>query len=461
MRQGAHASSLPVTWRERLLLAGVFVLPLVCWPGLDRPFSTPKLWLLAGLAVVQTAAQLRSRAATAWFDQLAWPWVLWLAALGLSAVVAPSVSFYALLVAVLPLPLFFAVHGGHVDVERLLRTLAWASALESAIVLLQWLGADPLRALAWMPDVSGSARMRVYGTLGNPDFVAAWLCGTLPLVVIPPGGWRRLRALALLLLQLLAILATGSRVLLLALVATLAVLALARPRSRVWWVAALPVAALVVWLSPARPLGVTVQGRYYLVRVTGAHLAGVPVTGYGPGSFAGKFAGWQVQWFRQHRTGPPQFAGRVDHAHNDYLEFWVEYGPVGFFAFLILAGWLIVHAWPPAPRIRVVALAGAASLLVIALVDFPFHRPAEWALAWLLLAASVPPPARTAANRESLRKKSGAVKDIEAGVRHDENPSALILGEPDAGARHSVGLAGLVDDLPIFGRRVDRPAEDG
>jgi hypothetical protein len=31
------------------------------------------------------------------------------------------------------------------------------------------------------------------------------------------------------------------------------------------------------------------------------------------------------------------------------------------------------------------ALAGAAALAAMACVDFPFHRPAEWALLWLLL----------------------------------------------------------------------------
>jgi O-antigen ligase len=392
-----RASNTPPTWSERVLLAGVFLLPLVCWPGLDRPFSTPKVWLLAGLALVVLLgavsdhleagcpAATRPRA----LDAIGWPILAWLAALGLSAAVAPFPSLDALLVAVLPVPVFLAIRAGHLDARRLVRAIVWASVLQSAIAVLQWAGFDPLRVPGWIPDVSGAARMRVYGTFGNPNFVAAWLCATLPLVV-PRSARRAVLAAAASVLQVAAILATGSRVVLLSLPVVLAVMVLARVRPRTWWLAALPIAASVLWLSPARPLGDTIEGRYYLARVTAAHLAEVPIAGKGPGAFVAAFAGWQVQWLRQHGTEPAarRFAGPIDHAHNDYLEFWVEYGPVGFVSFLVLSGWLVKRSWPPRAWTQVVALAGAASLSVTALVDFPFHRPAEWALGWMLLAVA-------------------------------------------------------------------------
>ncbi len=76
--------------------------------------------------------------------------------------------------------------------------------------------------------------------------------------------------------------------------------------------------------------------------------------------------------------GPDARLQPVDHAHNDYVEFWVEYGPLGLAAFATLCGWL---AWR-ARRSRLPAAVAAAlgALLAVALVDFPFHRPAEWAL---------------------------------------------------------------------------------
>jgi O-antigen ligase len=133
----------------------------------------------------------------------------------------------------------------------------------------------------------------------------------------------------------------------------------------------------LLWVSPARTLVTTIHGRLYLATVTATHLREVPLAGYGPGSFELKFAGWQDAWLREHREDA-RFAGPVDHAHDDYLEFWVEYGPLGLGAFLLLCGWLLVRAGRVRPPDG--TLGALAALVAIACVDFPFHRPAEWAL---------------------------------------------------------------------------------
>ena len=354
-----------------LLSAGILLLPLVCWPGLQHPFSTPKIILLACLDLLAAALYLSRKPRPAGPE---WPWLAWLAALSLSALLAPFVSLGALLLAVLPAPLCMAVRRGLLAPDRVRWALLWGSAVESALVLLQYGGLDPLRWLGWQAEIFANPRMRVYGTLGNPDFVAAWLCATLPLA--------RGAAMAL---QLAAILATGSRVFLLALPAAAVVLALRRARgAKWWWLAGLPVAAALLWLSPARPLAETVQGRLYLARVAASHWREIPPFGYGPGSFEAQFARWQVEWIREH--GRARFAGDVDHAHNDYLEILVEYGPIGLCAFLGLWGWLMAKGW--ALESSRGAWGGVAVLLAIACVDFPFHRPAEWALYWLLLGMS-------------------------------------------------------------------------
>ena len=217
--------------------------------------------------------------------------------------------------------------------------------------------------------------MRVYGTLGNPDFVAAWLCATLPLYA---GVRRRKYALMGLALQLAAIFATGSRVFVLTLPVAAVLLALRSAHLKRWWFVGLPVAAALLLVSPARPLSVTLQGRLYLASVTAGHWRQIPLLGFGPGSFETRSATWQGE------EGDPRFAGPLDHAHNDYLELWVEYGPLGLCAFLALCGWLMARAWCVRSG-AAGAWAGVASLLAIACVDFPFHRPAEWGLYWLLL----------------------------------------------------------------------------
>jgi hypothetical protein len=235
--------------------------------------------------------------------------------------------------------------------------------------------------------------MRMYGTLGNPNFVAAWCCATLPFcwreISCAAPGWPRVLRWAAAALQILAILATGSRVF--ALVVPLQACAVLlfgnRRRGLVWASTLMAAAAFLLWLSPARPLSTTIQGRLHLVRV-GAGEWGGPVAGYGPGSFETQFGRWQVAWLRAHSDpASVRFAGVVDHAHNDYLEFLMEYGPVGTGVFLALCGWAGVQAWRrragPLGSVHWAAATGAASLLAIAAVDFPFHRPAEWSLLWL------------------------------------------------------------------------------
>jgi putative inorganic carbon (hco3(-)) transporter len=358
-----------------LIPAAIVLLPLACWPGVVRPFSVPKLWWIAAVDVLvavqclrrgpSLVSRLRSGALPAW------PWLAWIAVVSLGAARSSYLSPEAFLLLVLPLPLYLA--GGDTA-----RALCIGSAIESAIVVLQFVHRDPFLWLGWQPEASASSRMRVYGTLGNPDFVAAWLCATLPLCALTRAGIGRAAFVAL---QVAAIFCTGSRVFLLAVPAAALATLLYSRRLSAWWLTALPVMAAIVWLSPARPLGATVQGRLRLARVTVAHLHEVPIAGYGAGSFEIMFDRWRRAWRRDHPPGSAP-TGPVDHAHNDYLELWVEYGPIALVAFLVLCGWLFAgarHADAPAG-----AVAALAALLAVACVDFPFHRPAEWALLFVV-----------------------------------------------------------------------------
>jgi putative inorganic carbon (hco3(-)) transporter len=347
------------------------------------------MWVLAVLAACCGAA-LAFRPAKRAGARIAgiggaWPVLAGLAAISASALIAPYVSLRSLLLAALPAPLALAARAGAISEGRLRRALLWGSAVESAIACLQYAGFDPLQILGWHPEAFAGARMRVYGTMGNPAFVAAWLCATLPLYADAlPAARRRWFVWAGLALQAAAIFATGSRVLLLALPAALAVMTARSRRIGVWWLAAAPVLAALLIASPARPLGVTVEGRLHLARIAAAHWREIPAFGFGPGAFELEFAGWQEQWIRA--SGSRRFAGPVDHAHNDVLEFLVEYGPAGVGVCLLTGVWFAARAWRKRPRSAAAgAWGGLASLAAIALVDFPLHRPAEWALFCLFL----------------------------------------------------------------------------
>ena len=378
----AHQGDGAIARTRFVLTAGVFFLPLLFWPGIAHPFSSPKLWLLGALDVAAAVLWWSRRWKGESPANVPWQWLLWPATLALSALIAPFASLPALLLAALPLPLCWIAQQDSELAPRLRQALVAGSVAESVLVLLQYSGLDPLSLSGWHGEALSGARMRVYGTLGNPDFVAAWLCATLPLHRPKTrGSWLAVA------LQLAAIAATGSRVFLLAFPASVLVMAWRRGRLSKWWLAGLPVAAVLLWLSPARPLEVTVQGRLYLARVTVSQPVEVPLLGFGPGSFALPFARWQADWLEQHgRKAAGGFAGEVDHAHNDYLELWVEYGPVGALVFLGLAGWWMARNRRMAGGDAHAGIwAGLAALLAVALVDFPLHRPAEWGLYWLML----------------------------------------------------------------------------
>jgi len=359
----------------------IFLLPLACWPNLERPFTTPKIFVLSALALAAAARFLArgSRPGGGWL------WLAWPAALALSALLAPSASPEALLLAALPLPLCWAIREGYLPPESVRRPLLISSLIVSAVLLLQYFNADPLRLLGWRPEVSGAGRMRMYGTFGNPNFAAAWLSATLPLYA---GAAMRRKALPIAAagVQIAAIAATGSRAPVLGIAAAAIIFAPAGRHFGKWALAAAPLAAALLWLSPARPLGDTIEGRLYYVRVASPHLLTAPPVGYGPGMFADRFDKWQAEWLNN--GGSDRFAGPLDHAHNDYVEFWVEYGAAGLIALLGPLAWLAWkarrHGAGPA-AIETSAWAGIAALWAVAVVDFPLHRPPEWTLYWLLL----------------------------------------------------------------------------
>lgn len=375
---------------ERLACGAIALLPLACWPGIEQPFVSPKLCLLA---VADVALVLRCLLPLPHPGRPAgasdWWWLLWFAALAVSALAAPYVSMDKLWLVVLPAPLAFALDRGLISSERLCRAVIVGSTCLCAIAVLQYTGADPVRWLGWMPEAFANPRMRVYGTLGNPDFVAAWCAGTLPLVLAwrRPDRWPRVAWWVISALHFGAMAATGSRVFLVAASAAAATMLARRAAVSRWWLAAAAVtAAIVVWISPARPLATTIEGRLYLARVSWSGWRDIPLTGHGPGGFEAQFARRQAAWVEAHPGKGTAFAGAVDHAHNDYLEMLIELGPVGLGAFLALSGALVWSARRArGDAISPGAWAGAASLAAVALVDFPFHRPAEWTLFWILL----------------------------------------------------------------------------
>ncbi len=376
----------------------VFLMPLLVWPGADRPFSSPKLalwsvatfaclfFVLAARQATEAGAPLRATVA--------------LASLGicvsLSAVLGSSTDFASLLLTLTAIGWFELLRLAKLDDRQLAAALLAAGAIVALLACLQFLGADPFAAFGWTRIGGAAARMRVFSTLGNPNYVAAFLAGTFPLVLILAADKTRARRLMIpaALLWGAALLATGSKAGALGALAGSLALLLMSPVERKWkWAAlAFACAALALALSPSRSIAETVEGRLFVWRVSLPHVTSIPLLGYGPGAFESQFAGWQAIYLGDSRHFQDlRFAARFDHAHNDALEWLVTYGWAGAVALGSCLGLFIFSAArnrQASPIVRG-ALAGTVAIGVMAMVDFPLHRPAELFLAVTLMVLSV------------------------------------------------------------------------
>jgi putative inorganic carbon (hco3(-)) transporter len=393
----AQLASAARTRLGKMTVAVSFILPLLMLPGAERPFSTPKLVFLgvavcAGAVFSGYAGVLRRRELPIHF-QIAFAG--WLAVLGASASFAPVASLPDLLLPLLAAGWCLLIMLVRPRPEQLALAFALSGAVVAGVALLQFLGVNPFALGGWTPLITANPRMRVFATLGNPNFVAAFLVALMPLTyslrtVFP----RRRRVLSVvLIMDVLAVIATGSRATVLAFLAVVFWLTLLRHiRGWRWLLTAIGVAAAAVLVfAPARPVPVTFRGRAYIWQVAAPHLREHPLLGFGPGSFVAEYPDWEkVRWgVGDMLSSAKVFAGPEDHAHNDYLEFALENGISGLAGFLAVVATFLVfvlrRSHSSSENLTIGATAGIVVLLSIALVDFPFHRPAETFVFWTLL----------------------------------------------------------------------------
>jgi O-antigen ligase len=374
-------------------LATLALFPLLVWPGARQPFVTPRLLLLAASNAVLAVLLLLGRIERPrWPTPLAWSTAALVAAFAASSALAPHVSLQAMATALLPLAWAWLLTWTGLEIRRISNTLIVVGMLLSAWTLAQFAGLDPLRAIGWQPAIDYGPRMRMYASIGNPNFVGAVLAALLPLAVAIASRGPRSLGIAIVVAFAAALAATGSRGAWLGSAAGVAALALARrpfPR-RVLVPAALLLAAvgLALALRPTRPLGETLRGRLYIWSVAAPHAADHPLVGFGPGSVAVRYPRWQADHLRQGLNDDVRrYAAAQRHLHNDYLEALIDLGIPG------AAAWLSVIVTAAVAGLRAQgnsvqdiggAGAGIVALAAVALVDFPFARPVELFVFWTL-----------------------------------------------------------------------------
>jgi len=371
----------------------IALVPLTVWPGVPEPFTRPRMALLA-VAILSIGILLL-------FARRPWPGVPraiewcasgFVAALAVSAAIAPVVSPVAVVLPVLCVAWAVLLRWVSPEPRQIVVAVLASASIVGVWALLQFVGLDPLQAVGWLPTGAYVARMRVHATLGNPNFVGAYLACVLPLAaadLLP----RRRQAVVFGVI-LMAIAATTSRGACLGAVAGVAAMTAAHRsrRSLALLLATLLMATVVVGAGGGgtRPIEDTARGRWYILTVAAPHLLERPFAGFGPGSFGLLYPGWEVEHWTSAGvdTTVRRYAAAQRHSHNDYVELLSDLGVPALLLWLSLTASVVATGFGGSTLTGSAAAAGVIALSAVSLVDFPLQRPVE-AFSWWTLAALV------------------------------------------------------------------------
>jgi len=316
------------------LLAGA-VIPLLISPGLLFHYDiAPKIVLLAAAAALALlrfrelpgeATALWSRREGRWFIALAAAQLTWF---GITAATStrPWLSLFgsgwrrfgfieALSLVVIAIAVSAALSARPGGIRPLLRVIVCAGLLGSVYGISQYFGVDPLQpATVYLAHAGDSTIVRPPGTMGHADYFGWWLAieffCSIALAKIDLGPWKRLATITAVCVGV-AVLLSGTRAAMLAIVVGLVGMALESPssirfRRRHFAAAGLAVILLAAFLvSPAgarlraravwagdEPAG---GARPLIWRDSLRMAAARPVLGFGPETFLAAFATYQSE----------------------------------------------------------------------------------------------------------------------------------------------------------------------
>lgn len=407
----------------RLLRSFLFLLPLVSVPGLPHPFSTPKaIFGAAGTGVVLLVTVVSG--------QLHWrfsrPMTLALAAFVVAATIAAwragaaATPAFGLLLSG-PVLLALVAGLGPDEAGSLVPPLVASACIVGLVTVAQAAGYDIWQMVGWTADVAyTSPRMRAYGTLGNPNFVGAFLAAVLPFAgaLAVQSSRHRQWALAAIAPGAAALLATRSRVSLVAaalgLVSLWIGVAAARRRTSPQMIVVgtliITLAIVVAGAVGERSVRKSLLGRLVPVRIVLPRAREHLLLGFGLQSVEREFPAWQEEFFQNPRHAAlAPFAGAFEHLHNDPVEWLIEAGALGLGALVAIVA-LVVRGFFARTRAstgkQVWQIAGICSVLALgaaSFADFPLHRPVGYLLFWVALGLAASPPCVSPRGRTSSR----------------------------------------------------------
>ena len=409
-------------WEAGLLL----VLPLVFHRGFAEQFSTPKFFLtksliISGLALWAVGSVPRPTACRRRFS-LGLPLLAFSFAALVSCFSSPVPRFSLLEVEfALCGPAWFLLVVSWGQSESSVTSMGVltgvAGALVAGIAFLQRCGFDPLALGGYRVDWGTMvARMRLYSTFGNPNFVGGYLIGgvfpALALGVVSKARWARGLWLSFAGVMVAAILETGSRGAWLGLAAGLLMAGVIMLRTRKaegneiqhpapcagreMLGGAAPLGsppAVLLTITLAERLTSQLSGRIYLWWFSWPILRDHPILGSGWGTYQLLYLQYQGKFLAAH----PEYLGYWTNnrlLHNDPLQMLLETGLVGVTAFVWIL-WeygrggrrVLRQTVPRSIRCWIAAsVGGVTAILADSLFNYQFAVPPTYILLFTLLA---------------------------------------------------------------------------
>jgi putative inorganic carbon (hco3(-)) transporter len=387
-----------------LLLCMPTVLALVFYPDLEAPFTDAKsafFYVLLGMIVCASfAVSRRPDWRNSELRPLRFATVIFVASailsfalsqwryLGGIAVLWPltgSLLFWAILVLL------------HDRPKQLLGSIAYAGCIAAVISAIQHIAQFDLFRLFGTVSVA-PGRMALFGTLGNPDWLGAFLALTLPALIasaiVAERLWWRIAWFSVSLLSLAMTVLTGSRAAMLAAALAIAAFTFLHASRRLRFAAIALVALLltVAVLAPHNRRSATTafHGRTVIWSTAISAPAPSPLFGSGPNTFSYLYPLRMGTYFGRHPEDQ-RFASYERHAQNDFVETYAETGLLGFGSLIAIGAigtMLILRIRRRDPANAVYAEASVTALVALAglaCFDFPLRRAETWAIAWLWL----------------------------------------------------------------------------
>ena len=388
-----------------LLLCMPTALALVFYPNLEAPFTDAKSAVFYVLLGIIVCASFATSGRPDWRNSELRPLGFATVVFVASAILSFALSQWRYLggIAVLwPLTgamLFWAIlFLLHDRPKQLLGSIAFAGCIAAVISAIQHIAQFDLFRLFGTVSVA-PGRMALYGTLGNPDWLGAFLALTLPAVIasaiLAERSWWRIAWFSASLLSLTMTVLTGSRAAMLA--AALAIAAFMFLHASRWLrFAAIAVTALLLTVAIIAPHNrrsaiTALHGRTVIWRTAVSVPAPNPLLGSGPSTFSYLYPMRMGTSFGEHPEDV-RFASYERHAQNDFVETYAETGLLGLGALIAIGAtgtMLILRIRSRDPANAIYAEASVAALVALgglACFDFPLNRGETWSLAWLWLA---------------------------------------------------------------------------